>query len=75
MTFFAVYVVYNAYTHLGVGLKLHKESKKLFVYGMKVHKRVIKQGIEKEDTRSDLTKAKDKIRRYCKSNSWRSQRI
>ena len=67
--------VSNAYTHLGIGLKLHNESKKLFVYGMKVHKRIIKQGIEKEDTRSDLTKAKDKIRSMLKSTQYRQFEI
>jgi hypothetical protein len=65
----------DAYTHLGAGLKFHKESKKLFVYGMKVHKRVIKEGIEKEDTRSILTKAKDKIRSLLKSTQYRQFEI
>ena len=67
--------VSNAYTHLGVGLKIHNESKKLFVYGMKVHKQIIKQGIEKEDTRSNLTKEKDKIRSLLKSTQYRQYEI
>jgi hypothetical protein len=67
--------VANAYTHLGTGLKMHNESKKLFVYGMKVHKRIIKEGNEKEDTRSNLTKAKDKIRSLLKSTQYRQFEI
>ena len=67
--------VANAYTHLGAGLKIHNESQKLFVYGMKVHKRVIKEGDEKEDTRSNLTKAKDKIRSLLKSTQYRQYEI
>jgi hypothetical protein len=65
----------SAYTHLGAGLKIHNESQKLFVYGMKVHKRVIKEGDEKEDTRSNLTKAKDKIRSLLKSTQYRQYEI
>lgn len=67
--------VANAYTHLGAGLKIHNESQKLFVYGMKVHKRVIKEGDEREDTRSNLTKAKDKIRSLLKSTQYRQYEI
>jgi hypothetical protein len=42
---------------------------------MKVHKQIIKQGIEKEDTRSNLTKAKDKIRSLLKSTQYRQYEI
>jgi hypothetical protein len=42
---------------------------------MKVHKRVIKEGDEREDTRSNLTKAKDKIRSLLKSTQYRQYEI
>lgn len=67
--------IVNAYTHLGNGLKIHNESKKLFVYGMKVKKKVLVKGIEKEDTRRILTKAKDEIRKLLKSTQYRQFEI
>jgi hypothetical protein len=65
----------NAYTHLGHGLKLHNETQTVYVYGMKVHKRVIEKGDKQEDTRSDLTKAKDAIRSILKSTQYRQFKI
>jgi hypothetical protein len=65
----------NAYTHLGNGLKIHNETQTVYVYGMKVHKRVIEKGDKQEDTRSDLTKAKDAIRSILKSTQYRQFKI
>ncbi len=65
----------NAFTHLGNGLKIHNETKKLYVYGMKVRKKVLVKGIEKEDTRRILTKAKDDIRKLLKSTQYRQFEI
>jgi hypothetical protein len=65
----------NAYTHLGNGLKIHNETQVIYVYGMKVHKRVIEEGIQQEDTRSELTKAKDAIRSTLKSTQYRQYKI
>lgn len=61
----------NAYTNLGASLKVHNESKALFVYGMKISKRIIEGGDKKEDTRKPLTKAKDTIRAKLKSTQYR----
>jgi hypothetical protein len=65
----------NAYTHLGHGLKIHNETQTIYVYGMKVHKRVIEEGNYQEDTRSELTKAKDAIRATLKSTQYRQFKI
>ena len=65
----------NAYTHLGHGLKIHNETQTVYVYGMKIHKRVIEEGIQQEDTRSELTKAKDAIRSLLKSTQYRQYKI
>lgn len=65
----------SAYTHLGNGLKIHNETQTVYVYGMKVHKRVIEEGIQQEDTRSELTKAKDAIRSLLKSTQYRQYKI
>ena len=65
----------NAYTHLGNGLKIHNETQTVYVYGMKVHKRIIEEGIKQEDTRGDLTKAKDAIRSLLKSTQYRQFKI
>jgi hypothetical protein len=65
----------NAYTHLGNGLKIHNETQTVYVYGMKVHKRVIEEGNYQEDTRGELTKAKDAIRSLLKSTQYRQFKI
>jgi len=65
----------NAYTHLGNGLKIHNETQTVYVYGMKVHKRVIEEGNYQEDTRGELTKAKDAIRSLLKSTRYRQFKI
>jgi len=65
----------NAYTHLGHGLKIHNETQTVYVYGMKVSKRVIEEGDVQEDTRSELTKAKDAIRSLLKSTQYRQFKI
>jgi hypothetical protein len=65
----------SAYTHVGKGLKIHNESETLFVYGMKISKRVIQEGDKKEDTRRPLTVAKDKIRSLLKSTQYRQFEI
>jgi hypothetical protein len=65
----------NAYTHLGNGLKIHNETQTVYVYGMKVSKRVIEEGNYQEDTRSGLTRAKDAIRALLKSTQYRQFKI
>lgn len=62
----------NAYEYLNNGLKVHKESGKLYVVGMKVKKEVLKQGEYKADTRRPLTVAKDDIRKTMKSTQYRN---
>ena len=64
--------IIDAYTHLTKGIKIHNDSKKLFVFGMKVSKTVLEKGNEKEDTRGILTKAKDEIRKHLKSTQYRN---
>jgi len=65
----------KAYTHIGKGLKIHNESGLLYVYGMKISKRVIQEGDKKEDTRRPLTRAKDEIRKHLKSTQYRQYEI
>lgn len=65
----------NAYTHIGNGLKIHNETQTVYVYGMKVHKRIIEEGDKQEDTRGELTKAKDAIRSLLKSTQYRQFKI
>ena len=65
----------NAYEKLNNGLKVHNETGHLYVYGMKVKKKVISEGEYKEDTRKPLTIAKDIIRATMKSTQYRQYRI
>lgn len=62
----------NAYTYLNNGLKVHNETGKLYVVGMKVKKEVLVQGDYKADTRRPLTIAKDDIRKTMKSTQYRN---
>jgi hypothetical protein len=61
----------DAYEHLSNGLKVHKESGALYVYGMKVSKKQISKGIETEDKRKAKTIAKDDMRAKMKSTKYR----
>jgi hypothetical protein len=65
----------NAYEHLINGVKMHKETKDLYVFGMKVKKTIVSVGEYKEDTRKPLTKAKDLIRTKMKSTKYRQYKI
>ena len=65
----------DAFTHIGPGLKMHNETNKVYVYGMKVSKKVIEKGEYKEDTRKELTKAQDEIKELLKSTKYRQFEI
>jgi len=65
----------NAYTHLTNGLKVHNETEQLYLFGMKVKKKVLKEANYSEDTRKPLTKAKDTIRAKMKSTQYRQYKI
>jgi hypothetical protein len=61
----------DAYTHINSGLKVHNESGVLYVFGMKVSKKVKEAVDYGADTRKPLTKAKDEIRKLMKSAKYR----
>lgn len=65
----------EAYTHLCNGLKIHNETKALYLQGYAISKKVIETGEEKTDTRKPLTKAKDLIRKFLKSSKYRQYNI
>jgi len=65
----------DAYKHLTNGLKIHKETNQLYVYGMKVKKTVLVEGDYKADTRRPLTIAKDDIRKGMKSTQYRNYEL
>lgn len=55
----------NAYTHIAKGVKLHKETQKLHVFGLLVRKKVITP-IEYKETKSrELTIVQNKIKKLC----------
>lgn len=65
----------EAYTHLCNGVKQHKESKALYIFGFSVKKTVISEGETKTDTRKPLTKAKDHLRSQMKSTKFRLYKV
>ena len=54
----------DAYTSLGNGLRVHKESKKVSIYGLVARKHVIREGVYATTNKRDLTKAQDYLKKY-----------
>lgn len=67
----------NAYINLDNGFKFNPETNEYYVYGFQVRDKVVteKAEIEKADTRSALTKAKDMLRSKMKSGKFRQFKI
>jgi hypothetical protein len=55
----------NAYTRISKGIKIHKESDKLHVFGLVIKKTVIKAIEYKKVNSSDLTIAQNIIKKLC----------
>lgn len=55
----------DAYHWLCKGLKMHKETEDIYVDGYCVNKTVIQEATKHPDTRRDLTKAKDMIKKLA----------
>ena len=70
----------DAYNHICKGVKIHKESNNLYVYGFKINKKIIKHmGDEmkkeydrKESVKGEKTKFKDEFRKNMKSTKYRT---
>ena len=61
----------DTYLVVGNGLKIHKETGEVYVYGMRERKTVKVDGDFGKDTRRPLTVAKDEIRKIMKSTKYR----
>ena len=57
----------DAYVYLTKGVKMHKETLSIFVVGLRETKNVIVEGVypDEEDTRRELTKCQDAIKKHC----------
>lgn len=56
----------DSYVVLTDGLKLHKDSLEVYVYGFQNQKKVIKEGDERKETKKQAkTICKDAIKKYC----------
>jgi hypothetical protein len=65
----------DAYTYLCAGLKMHNDTKVLFLQGFNVSKKVVNEGETKADVRQPKTKAKDAIRKYLKATKYRQYNL
>jgi hypothetical protein len=54
------------------GVKMHRDSLELYLYGLVVHKRVLLPGIYPSKNRRELTVAKDKLRYLTSVGKFRS---
>ena len=59
----------DAYIQIGKGLKLHKETGLLHIFGFKNQKKILKAGTYKEVKSSDKTLAKKEITKVLKLRS------
>lgn len=67
----------NAYMFLDNGFKFNPETEEYYVYGFQVRDKVVtvQSELEKTDTRSALTKAKDSLKAKMKSSKFRQFKI
>lgn len=65
----------STYISLEKGLKMHKETNEVYVFGMQIKKTVLEEGEYKEDTRKPLTRAKDEIRKQLRTTKYRQFKI
>lgn len=61
----------DAYTIITSGVKVHNESGLLFIYGFRVSKQVLKEGVYKSVKSSALTIAKNELRKLLKTNKFK----
>jgi hypothetical protein len=61
----------NAYTHIIDGIKVHNENGKIYIYGYRENKTIIKEGTYKETKSSVLTLAKNELRSLLKTNKFK----
>ena len=63
----------DAYEYLGHGIKYNYNTEEFYIFGLQIReKTVIQDGEQKADKRSELTKAKDSLRRRLKHNKYRT---
>jgi hypothetical protein len=65
----------SPFISLEKGLKMHRETNEVYVFGMQIKKTVLEEGEYKEDTRKPLTRAKDEIRKQLRSTKYRQFKI
>lgn len=65
------YTCADVYSPVCAGVKVHKESGEVHVYGFSVAKKVLAPGVFKAVNSSEKTKAKDALRRTLKSGKFR----
>lgn len=61
----------DAYTTICENVRMHNDTGRLYIYGMRISKTVLIPGNYGPDTRRPLTKAKDKIREGLKTSKFR----
>ena len=60
----------DAYTHIGKGIKVHNETGLLYIYGYRVTKKVIKEGVYPIVKSKALTIAKNELRKLLKTGKF-----
>ena len=61
----------DAYTHIASGVKVHNETGKLYIYGLRVNKVIHKEGVYEKTNKKPLTIAQDEIKKHLKTAQFR----
>lgn len=65
----------DAYTIVAKGIKVHNESGDIYIFGLRVNKSVVEQGVYPIVNSKPLTLAKNTLRRELKSNKFTQYKI
>lgn len=60
----------DAYTHIVDGVKVHNETGQIYIFGYREHKEVLKAGEYKTVNSSDLTIAKNELRKLLRTGKF-----
>jgi len=60
----------NAYTHITEGLKVHNQSAEIYVYGLRIRKETIIEGVYPTVNSKPLTVAKNELKTLLKSSKY-----
>lgn len=65
----------DAYTNICTGLKVHNESGEIYIWGFRVKKTVVKEGVYPTVNSKPITIAKNELRKYLKTSKFTQYKV